>query len=111
MSVLASDQTPTKSEIEYWSPFLNQETGFFVGIEKIAKSLDCAVVFVDVKRTKRGYYEIELIDITGDPKNTKEFEITDKYIKILENHIIHNPDNWLWSHKRWKHKKELGIKN
>ena len=105
MAVLAADQTPTRSEIEYWSQFLNQETGFFIGIEKIAKSLDCAVVFVDIKRIRRGYYEIELVDITGNPKATKEFEITDKYIRLLENHIINNPDNWLWSHKRWKHAK------
>jgi Kdo2-lipid IVA lauroyltransferase/acyltransferase len=107
MPVLASDQTPTKSEIEYWSQFLNQETGFYIGLERIARSLDCVVVFVDIKRIKRGYYEIEIIDITGDPKNTKEFEITEKYIHILENHIIQNPDNWLWSHRRWKHKKPI----
>ena len=106
LPIIASDQTPTRTEIEYWTRFLNQETGFFIGIEKIARSIDYAVVFVDLKRTARGYYEIELIEITDNPKLTKEFEITEKYIRLLEKHIIDNPDNWLWSHKRWKHKKQ-----
>ncbi|MBP7497967.1 MAG: lysophospholipid acyltransferase family protein, partial [Bacteroidales bacterium] len=57
LNILASDQTPTKTEIEYWTYFMNQNTGFFKGAERIAKSLDCVVVFVDVKRIRRGYYE------------------------------------------------------
>jgi KDO2-lipid IV(A) lauroyltransferase len=104
LTVLASDQTPTSTEIEYWTTFLNQETGFFNGLERMAKSLDCAVIFVETIRVRRGYYEVNFIDITGNPIETAEHEIMDKYISLLENHINKYPDNWLWSHKRWKHK-------
>ena len=104
--VLIADQRPMKHEIEYWTTFLNQDTPFFVGAEKMAKLFDFPVVFLNVKRIKRGYYEMEFTKITDHPKQTKEFEITEKYAHLLEHAIIEQPDNWLWTHKRWKHKKE-----
>jgi KDO2-lipid IV(A) lauroyltransferase len=105
-NVFAADQTPTKSEINYWGNFLNQETGFFLGIEKIAVSLDMGVVFVDIRRTARGRYNGVFELITDNPKASEEHEIIKKYISLLEKSITRAPDNWLWSHKRWKHKKE-----
>lgn len=104
--VFAADQTPTKDEINYWSPFLNHETGFFLGIEKIAKALDFTVIFVDIIRESRGHYTGKMSLITSDPKATPEYEITESYIRSLERAILSHPDNWLWSHRRWKHKKE-----
>jgi Kdo2-lipid IVA lauroyltransferase/acyltransferase len=101
-NVFASDQTPTRSEVNYWSHFLNQDTAFFNGIEKLAKSLDFTVVFMNIKRTGRGRYLGEIELITNDPKSAVEHEITEKYIHLLENAIVTQPDNWLWSHRRWK---------
>ena len=101
----AADQTPAKGEINYWATFLNQDTPFYNGIEKLAKSFDLPIVFMNVQRIKRGFYEIEFTKFTDNPKELKENEITDWYVKNLENIIKNNPDNWLWSHKRWKHKK------
>jgi|AntAceMinimDraft_17_1070374.scaffolds.fasta_scaffold04690_2 KDO2-lipid IV(A) lauroyltransferase len=108
LAILGSDQTPTKSEIEYRTNFLNQETPMFIGAEKIAKYLDYSVVFFDMQRTKRGFYEVEIIKITDRPQRTDEFEITEKHIHLLEKSITEHPDNWLWSHRRWKHKKMSG---
>ncbi len=104
--IIASDQTPTRDEINYWTNFLNQETPFFLGLEKMSKSLDIAVLFFDIIRIKRGYYEVDIVEITKNPKDTAEYEITDKYVHLLEETIKKHPDNWLWSHRRWKHKKE-----
>lgn len=101
----ATDQTPTRGEIRYWTIFMNQDTPVFLGPEKIAKTLDCAVVFLDIHRRKRGVYEITIEEIVDNPKATTEFEITEKHVKMLEQVIRKYPDNWLWSHKRWKHKK------
>ena len=101
-NVFAADQTPTRSDINHWSPFLNQETAFFTGIEKLSKSLDFTVVFMEIYRTGRGKYVGEITLITDDPKSTADFEITDNYIHLLENSIVKRPDNWLWSHRRWK---------
>ncbi len=106
MYAFVADQTPTKGGSKYWFKFLNQDTSFFIGIEKMSKSLNTGVVFMDIQRTKRGHYKCVFQPITSDPRSTKEFEITEKYVHLLEQSIRGNPDNWLWSHRRWKHKRE-----
>lgn len=103
--IIAADQTPTRGEINYWTVFLNQETPFFLGIEKMAKALDYAVLYFDIRRERKGYYLIDIIPITKKPRETKEYEITEKYVSLLEQTIRDEPYNWLWSHRRWKHKK------
>lgn len=101
-NVFANDQTPTRSDINYWSTFLGQDTPFYTGIEKIAKSLDFSVVFIDIYKIKQGIYQGDVKLITHDPKNTDEFEITETYIRMLEDAIRNRPENWLWTHRRWK---------
>ncbi|MHC1707229.1 MAG: lysophospholipid acyltransferase family protein [Bacteroidales bacterium] len=106
MTLIIGDQTPTKNEINYWTTFLHQDTAVFLGIEKIAKALDQPVIFMDLYRTRRGHYCIELSPITDKPKETAEFEITEAHVHKLEEIIRNRPYNWVWSHRRWKHKKE-----
>jgi KDO2-lipid IV(A) lauroyltransferase len=103
--LIASDQTPTYGESKFWTTFLNQETAFFLGLEKIAISLNYAVLFFDIQRTGRGRYEIQITPVAIDPGETQALDITNAYIRLLEDAIRNNPDNWLWSHRRWKHKK------
>jgi len=102
LNAIAADQTPTRAEINYWSKFLNQDTPFYMGVEKLARSLGFSVVFMDIQRTGRGMYTGEIQLITHEPLKTADYEITEKYIRLLEDSIIRQPDNWLWSHKRWK---------
>jgi len=103
LTLIAADQTPHRSEINFQTMFLNRQTPFFTGFEKIAKMLDQAVVFVNLYRTERGRYEVVFHLITDDPKATKEYEITLEYIRLLEKAIRERPYNWLWSHRRWKY--------
>lgn len=103
--VFAADQTPSNPQTAYWSEFMNQDTPFYTGIEKIARTLDLSVIFIDLYREKRGYYAGELSLITDSAKSTKENEITEAYIQKLEEAIRKRPHNWLWSHRRWKHKR------
>jgi Kdo2-lipid IVA lauroyltransferase/acyltransferase len=105
--LIAADQTPHTDEINYWSNFLNQDTPFYLGIEKMAVSMDVPVVFLDIHRYGRGRYSVDFQIITYDPKNTASFEIMEKYIRLLESAIINDPANWLWSHRRWKNKRNL----
>jgi KDO2-lipid IV(A) lauroyltransferase len=107
INAIAADQTPTRSEINYWTSFLNQDTPFFMGVEKLARSLDFSVVYIDIRRTGRGRYTGDIQLITHDPQQTAELEITEKYIRLLEDSIRRNPDNWLWSHRRWKFERSL----
>lgn len=106
MVAFVSDQTPSVQNIHYWSNFLNQETAMFSGAERIAKMVDYDVVYMDVERVSRGKYVAELKLITENPKDTAEFEITEKYTRLMEETIVREPQYWLWTHKRWKHKRQ-----
>jgi KDO2-lipid IV(A) lauroyltransferase len=103
--VIAADQTPTRDEANFWVTFMNQDTPFFTGIEKIAQAFDAPVLFVDIRRTARGRYRGEIKTITDTPRSTAEGEISSHYVKLLEAAVRETPSNWLWSHRRWKHKK------
>lgn len=103
---MLADQSPARTEINYWAKFLGRETPFYLGMEKIATTLDYAVIYLDIQRRKRGFYEVEIKLITQNAKNTVPLEIRNKYIHYLEDSIRNHPDNWLWSHRRWKFKKE-----
>jgi KDO2-lipid IV(A) lauroyltransferase len=104
---LLGDQRPMKNEIRYWTTFMNQDTPLITGPEKLARKFDLAVVFVDVRQKHRGYYELNYEVITENPKQTEEFEITEKYIRLVERQILSKPEFYLWSHKRWKHKRDI----
>ncbi len=102
----ATDQSPMKAEIKYWTDFLNQETAVYLGLEKIVKKHNHAVVFFKMNKIKRGYYEVEIIKLFEGAGQVSQHEITDNHIKVLEETIREKPEYWLWSHKRWKHKPE-----
>lgn len=105
MVIIVNDQSPTNKETAHWNTFLNQETGWNIGPEKLAKKYDYAVLFGHSRQVKRGYYEVEFSLITDKPKDLPDGEITNAYAKILEDLINGNPQYWLWSHKRWKHQR------
>lgn len=100
-----ADQTPAP-ESAYWTTFLNQDTPVFWGTEKIAQKLNYPVVYVTVNRVKRGYYKVSTEILVEEPKATKEGEISELHTKKLEKDIIAHPEYWLWSHRRWKHKRK-----
>jgi KDO2-lipid IV(A) lauroyltransferase len=106
MFVFGNDQAPTREESHYWTTFLNQETSFQLGIEKIAKKSNQPVFYYKISVVKRGYYIGECIPLCLNPAETKEFEITEMHIRFLENLIKEDPAYWLWSHRRWKYKRE-----
>jgi len=104
LSVFLADQTPIKSEIRYWTTFLNQDTPVYIGTEKIASKYDMAIVYFHIEKIKRGYYNLKidlLFDHTMDlPANA----ITEAHVRKLEEIIREKPEYWLWTHRRWKHK-------
>jgi len=104
VTAFIADQTPSP-EGAYWTKFLNQETPIFWGTEKIARKLNYPIVFTNVNRIKRGYYEIFCEMLVENPATTKEGEISEIHTRRLEEEIIKQPEIWLWSHRRWKHKR------
>ncbi|MDR0393757.1 MAG: lysophospholipid acyltransferase family protein [Tannerella sp.] len=96
-----ADQCPGAITDENKCTFLNQETGMYRGIEKLAKKTDSAVVFFHITRKKRGYYQIECIPVCENAR-TDMADIIPAYIRLLEKNIREEPYGWLWTHKRWK---------
>lgn len=101
-----ADQTPTRSQIHYWLPFLNQDTGVFVGPERLAKKFDMAVLYCEIKRLGFSRFDTKLTLITESPATEPEHAITDRFYQLLEASIREAPENWVWSHRRWKHQRE-----
>ncbi len=106
VTVFAGDQTPVREQTNYFTQFLNQPTAVFLGIEKIAKLIDSAVIFYDMKRVKRGYYTYTIVPLVENSKDSAPYEITEAHVKYLEGMINREPQYWLWSHRRWKFKPE-----
>ncbi|MFD0992047.1 lysophospholipid acyltransferase family protein [Tenacibaculum geojense] len=109
--VLLCDQTPGLNRAYYWTKFLNVFVPVITGPETIAKKHDFNVVNFTSTRVKRGYYEVEFQLITTTPQETEKFEITNKFIELTEKHIEKNPEFYLWTHKRFKHKDKFDIWN
>ena len=100
------DQTPPKGEIKYWTNFLNQDTPVYLGAEKIAIKYDLAIVFLNIQKIKRGYYTFTAETLFEHATGLPEDLITETHVKRLEEIIRDKPEYWLWSHRRWKHKRE-----
>lgn len=96
-----ADQTPVPPA-PLWLPFLHQDTAVFTGAEKLARKLNYPVLFINIKRMKRGYYEIFTEVISENPKETPENQITEQFFRRLQKEIELAPETWLWSHRRWK---------
>ena len=86
--------------------FFGYDTPCLHGAEEYAKNGNLPLVYFDVQRIKRGYYTLEIIEMVQNPAETGYGEITQKYINILESIIKRNPNNYIWSHRRWKHSPE-----
>jgi Kdo2-lipid IVA lauroyltransferase/acyltransferase len=100
-----ADQNPSEPRRSAWVNFLNRETAFYKGAELIARRYGNIVMFGRVVKLHRGYYHTELTTVVADGKTTKDGEITEMYVRFLEECIRQQPENWLWSHRRWKHVK------
>ena len=105
---LANDQSAPPDNC-FWVPFLNQDTSFFLGTEKIAKKMNLPVVFAHVSVPSRGQYVLDFELLTDSPQDTADGYIMNTHAKWLEQDILKQPEKWLWSHKRWKHKMPEGY--
>ncbi len=105
--LLIADQNPNPITA-IWVDFLGQDTACIHGPEAFAKKLKLPVVFYKYNRVKRGFYTLEIVNISDSQESIEHGFITKKYMSVLEKAIKENKGNWLWSHKRWKHIRENG---
>ena len=102
--ILLSDQSPQVHKTRYWTTFFNKKVPVHTGAEILAKKYNLVVINMNTTKIKRGYFETEFELITDNPKSFDNFEITDKFLEITERNINKQPEYYLWSHKRFKHK-------
>jgi KDO2-lipid IV(A) lauroyltransferase len=101
-----TDQTPPKGDIKFWTRFLNQDTPVYLGAEKIATKYDMAVVYFRIEKVRRGHYNLTIELLFEHSAGLPEHLITETHVKKLEEMIQAQPEFWIWSHRRWKHKRE-----
>jgi len=104
---MAPDQSPKKNDEPYWATFLNRDTAFHTGTEKIAKAFKYPVIFMSMKRTQNGYYEASLKLIAEPPYSKQQNDIMQLYVQELEKLVLESPQDWLWAYRRWKLEKSV----
>jgi KDO2-lipid IV(A) lauroyltransferase len=102
----ASDQSPQQSKAFHWQKFMGIETPVHTGAEMLVKRFDMNVIFLRVKKVKRGYYEATFELMFDNPKAIHDYQISDEFLRRVEKQIYEAPEYYLWTHKRWKHKKK-----
>ncbi|MBU6122782.1 lysophospholipid acyltransferase family protein [Hymenobacter sp. PAMC29290] len=108
---LLTDQAAGPEDRPYWTQFLNQDTSFYTSADRLAVQLDCAVLYVGIRRVRRGYYEVTFTELP-DGRAVKEapvgtFPVTEAFARQLETDMRASPEQYLWTHRRWKHKRNL----
>lgn len=103
---LIADQNPYRHKDSHWFRFLNQDTIFAEGGEQLALKLHIPVWYIGMHYRRRGEYEMFVEPIYDGVEEVATLEITERYIRILEREICAAPHLWLWSHRRWKYKRE-----
>jgi Kdo2-lipid IVA lauroyltransferase/acyltransferase len=104
---MVADQEPTTSEHKYWTHFLGRDTAFYMGPEEIARVTHFPVFFIAMRRTDRGYYEMEFQPLAARGEVGRSGELTERYARLVEQQIHAAPPDWPWSHKRWKLKRSV----
>jgi KDO2-lipid IV(A) lauroyltransferase len=111
---LLTDQAAGPEDRPYWTDFMHQEAGFYTSAERLAQQFNCAVLYVGIRRVRRGYYEIKFTELPDGqaaaaaanvPDETQRYPITEAFVRCLEADIRATPEQYLWTHRRWKHKR------
>lgn len=104
ITILIADQSPDPNNA-FWMNFLHQETGVLRGPAVLAQKFNSPILYLSVSKTKRGFYDFNYKLLVAEPKNFSDEEIMQQFMLHLEIEIQKQPELWLWSHRRWKHKK------
>jgi KDO2-lipid IV(A) lauroyltransferase len=102
-----ADQAPVSTDQRYWTTFLNQDTAFYLGTEQISRATRLPVIYLAMRRIRRGYYEVELKELWDGKERIESTQITERYARYNEKEVYKQPADWLWSYRRWKLKKPL----
>jgi KDO2-lipid IV(A) lauroyltransferase len=102
-----ADQAPVSTDKRYWTRFLGQDTAFYTGAEQIARATRLPIMYAAMRRSRRGYYEVELRPLWDGREVTEPNTVTERYARACELDVLKSPADWLWSYRRWRLKKPL----
>jgi KDO2-lipid IV(A) lauroyltransferase len=102
---LAADQNPAVVEVADWIPFMHREAPFFRGPDQMPRRAKAAVMLAGIRKLRRGHYRVTLDRITDDASEMAQGEVLRKYVANIERQLEAQPENYLWSHRRWKHQR------
>jgi KDO2-lipid IV(A) lauroyltransferase len=111
---LLTDQAAGPEDRPYWTDFMHREAGFYTSAERLAQQFDCAVLYVGIRRARRGHYEITFTELPDGQAaaaaahaldEAQRYPITEAFVRCLEADIRATPEQYLWTHRRWKHKR------
>jgi len=102
-----ADQAPVSTDKRYWTRFLGQDTAFYVGAEQIARAMRLPMIYLVMRRVRRGFYEVELVPLWDGREALPPNAITERYARACEGDVLKSPADWLWSYRRWRLKKPL----
>lgn len=102
-----ADQAPVSTETRYWTTFLGRDTAFYVGAEQIARATRLPVLYVAMRRVRRGRYAVAFEPLWDGRETLQANGITERYARACERHVLASPADWLWSYRRWRLKKPL----
>ena len=106
---LLTDQAAGPEDRPYWTQFLHQDTSFYTSADRLAVQFGCPVVYIGIRRVRRGYYEVTFTDLLDSrvaklaPAGT--FPVTEAFARQLEADMRASPEQYLWTHRRWKHQR------
>lgn len=98
-----SDQTPHATNIQFGLEFLNQKTPAFTGYNRLPGKENMIFCFAEILKIKRGKYQMCFTEITPEKDHFEGEELVVKFHQMLEKVIYRHPENWLWTHKKWKY--------
>jgi KDO2-lipid IV(A) lauroyltransferase len=102
-----ADQAPVSTDKRYWTRFLGQDTAFYIGAEQIARATRLPIMYLVMRRSRRGYYEVELQELWDGRETLEPNGITERYARACESDVLKSPADWLWSYRRWRLQKPL----
>jgi Kdo2-lipid IVA lauroyltransferase/acyltransferase len=102
-----ADQAPVSTDQRYWTKFLGQDTAFYIGAEQIARATRLPILYMVMRRVKRGFYEVEIRSLWDGREALQPNDITERYARACEIDVLKAPADWLWSYRRWRLKKPL----
>lgn len=103
--ILAADQSVPKESIRV--SFFGREVPTAKGPAALSLKVGVPVYLCRLRRVADDSYRGDLVRVPsegiGSYNEASVIELTRRYTAVMEEYILRDPGQWMWTHKRWKH--------